>query len=63
MNDFFKAAKKRYDTNKTVVKPIDKTWSLDLLEVTKYDRKKTKQAIDTLSLWWIISVKIDLVFY
>ena len=35
-------AKKNYETNKTVVKHIDKTWSLGFIDKTDYGIKKKK---------------------
>ena len=33
------STKKNYDTNKTVIKHFDKTWSLDLLNIKDYEKK------------------------
>ena len=35
-------AKKKYETNKTVVKHIDNTWTLDLLDMIVYEKKTIK---------------------
>ena len=37
-----KPAKNSYDTNKTVVKHIDNTWSLDMLVVIEHGRTNKK---------------------
>ena len=36
--NYSKPAKNNYDTNKTVVKHIDNTWSLDMLVVIEHGR-------------------------
>ena len=40
--NYSEPGKKKYETNKTVVKHIDNTWTLDLPDMTVYEKKTIK---------------------